>query len=277
MFSQTRTSTFSPNSKTAPHLNIQHRLANHDIVLAALQYPCLFYNIPCAHITTIEPESDLGLFARLQKLLLKATQHARRSARYMQIQLSYFGSSHTTRVLDRHANLRSRPPEHRIAALRLYVCAVAIVCGALGARSDVGLETSIETRICELGVRQAVAKRILRRDVPSGEIPVVDVDAFRERILREEAAGSVLNGRVEQGAVVGSFFGDSIGQAAGGGLPAVEDVDNGLSGFLAGQVSEDDGGDVGVVDEAVDNADAGIVDHNLRVFALASDIEDESV
>jgi hypothetical protein len=57
-------------------------------------------------------------------------------------------------------------------------------------------------------------------------------------------------------------------------LGAVEDVDDGLAGFLAGEVGEDDGGDVGVGDEAVDGADAGVVDDNLGVGALACDAED---
>jgi hypothetical protein len=57
-------------------------------------------------------------------------------------------------------------------------------------------------------------------------------------------------------------------------LGAVEDVDDGLAGFLAGEVGEDDGGDVGVGDEAVDGADAGVVDDDLGVGALACDAED---
>jgi hypothetical protein len=60
-------------------------------------------------------------------------------------------------------------------------------------------------------------------------------------------------------------------------LRAVEDIDDTLAGFLAGEVGEDDGGDVGVVDEAVDNADAGVVDYDLGVVALACDVDDQLV
>jgi hypothetical protein len=42
-------------------------------------------------------------------------------------------------------------------------------------------------------------------------------------------------------------------------------------------VGKDDGGDVGVGDEAVDGADAGVVDYDLGVGALACDAEDEVV
>jgi hypothetical protein len=56
-------------------------------------------------------------------------------------------------------------------------------------------------------------------------------------------------------------------------LDAVEDVNDALAGFLAGKVSEDHGGDVGVVDEAVDDADAGVVDYDLGVVALACDVD----
>ena len=60
-------------------------------------------------------------------------------------------------------------------------------------------------------------------------------------------------------------------------MRAVEDVDDGLARFLAGQVAEDDGGDVGVGDEAVDGADAGVVDYDLGVVALACDVKDQIV
>jgi xanthine/CO dehydrogenase XdhC/CoxF family maturation factor len=55
-----------------------------------------------------------------------------------------------------------------------------------------------------------------------------------------------LHGGVERGAVVGGFLDDGVGQAAGRGLRAVEDVDDGLASFLAWEVGKDDGGDVGV-------------------------------
>jgi hypothetical protein len=57
-------------------------------------------------------------------------------------------------------------------------------------------------------------------------------------------------------------------------LSAVEDVDDALPGFLAREVGEDYGGDVGIVDEAVDNPDAGVVDYDLGVVALACDVDD---
>jgi hypothetical protein len=60
-------------------------------------------------------------------------------------------------------------------------------------------------------------------------------------------------------------------------LSTVEDVDDALAGFLAWQMGEDDGGDVGVVDEAVDDADAGVVDYDLSVVALACDVDDQLV
>jgi len=60
-------------------------------------------------------------------------------------------------------------------------------------------------------------------------------------------------------------------------LRAVEDVDDGLAGFLAGEVGEDERGDVGVGDEAVDGAGAGVVDYDLGVGALGCDGDDEVV
>ena len=54
----------------------------------------------------------------------------------------------------------------------------------------------------------------------------------------------------------------------------LESVDDGLAGFLAWQVGEDERGDVGVGDEAVDGADAGVVDYDLGVGALGGDVED---
>ena len=154
------------------------------------------------------------------------------------------------------------------------MCAVASVGAAGDAGCGVGVEGCCEGRVGEFGVGQAVAEGVLGGDVAGEEVFVVDVQAFGEGVLEEEACGCVGRDGVEQGAVVGGFGGDGVGEAAGGGLGAVEDVDDCLPGFLAGEVGEDYGGDVRVGDEAVDGADAGVVDYDLGVGALGGDVED---
>ena len=173
--------------------------------------------------------------------------------------------------------MRGGLPEERVAAFGLDVSAVAGVGAACRAGGDVGEQGGCEGGVGEVGVGQAVAEGVLGGDVAGEEVFVVDFDAFGEGDLQEEAGGCVWCDGVEQGAVVGGFGGDGVGEAAGGGLGAVEDVDDGLSGFLAGEVPEDNGGDVRVGDEAVDGADAGVVDYDLGVFALACDVEDQVV
>jgi len=264
----------SLHTKTAPRLNIQHRLPDHDIVVAALQHPRLLCHIPRAQIPAVELERHLSLLARLQQFLLETAQHARGTAGDVQVQLCDFGRGYGACVLERDAHFGGGLPEERVAAFGLDVRAVAGVSAACGAGCDVGSEGGCEGRVGEFGVCQAVAESVLRRDVAGEEVFVVDVDAFGERVLQEEAAGGVGRDGVEQDAVVGGFGGDGIGEAAGGGLDAVEDVDDCLAGFLAGEVPEDYGGDVGVGDEAVDGADAGVVDYDLGVGALAGDGED---
>lgn len=56
--------------------------------------------------------------------------------------------------------------------------------------------------------------------------------------------------------IVEFVSGDGVGEAAGGGSVAVEKFDEGVAAFLARQVGEEDGGDVGVCDSGVDGADA---------------------
>lgn len=55
--------------------------------------------------------------------------------------------------------------------------------------------------------------------------------------------------------VVGFVPGDGVGEAAGGGDVAVEEVDEGMAAFLAGEVGEEDGCYVAVCDPGVDGAD----------------------
>lgn len=188
-----------------------------------------------------------------------------------------FGGGDGACVFDADGDFGGRLPEEGIAAFGLDVRAVAIVGAACGAGGGVGVEVGCEGRVGEFGVRQAVAEGVLRCYIAGEEVFVVDVESFGEGVLQEETCSRVLDYGVEEDAVVGGFGGDGVGEAAGGGLGAVEDVDDCLPGFLAGEVGEDYGGDVRVGDEAVDGADAGVVDYDLGVGALACDAEDEVV
>lgn len=88
-----------------------------------------------------------------------------------------------------------------------------------------------------------------------------------------ELAGRV--GDVE--VVVGFVFRDGVGEFAEGGDVAVEEGDEGAAGVLAREMREDEGGDVGVCDEGVDEADAGVVDYDYGVGAFVGDVEDDGV
>ena len=60
-------------------------------------------------------------------------------------------------------------------------------------------------------------------------------------------------------AVVGFVLGDGEGEFSGGAGGAVEDVDEGVAAFLAGEAGEEDGCYVGVVDPGVDGADTWFI------------------
>ena len=128
----------SPHSKTAPRLNIQHGLPNHNVIMAALQHPRLLRDVPRAQIPAVELERHLSLLARLQQLLLEAAQHARGPAGDVQVQLRDFRRRHGAGVLERDAHFRRALPEQRVAAFGLRVRAVARVAAARGARGGVG-------------------------------------------------------------------------------------------------------------------------------------------
>lgn len=60
-------------------------------------------------------------------------------------------------------------------------------------------------------------------------------------------------------AVVGFVLGGGVGESAGGGGFAVEDVGEGVAAFLAGEAGEENGGYVGVGDPGVNGADSYLV------------------
>lgn len=108
-----------------------------------------------------------------------------------------------------------------------------------------------EGGVGEGGVRQPEAELVAGGDVVLVEGAVVDEEALGEVVLRE---GTGLGAGVEEGAEVFLGVRDGVGQAAAGVDVAVEDVDEGVAGFLAGQAGEEDGCDVGVVDPGVDDS-----------------------
>lgn len=64
---------------------------------------------------------------------------------------------------------------------------------------------------------------------------------------------------VEEVAVVGFVLGDGEGEFSGGAGGAVQDVDERVAAFLAGEAGEEDGGYVGVVYPGVDGADTWFI------------------
>lgn len=66
-------------------------------------------------------------------------------------------------------------------------------------------------------------------------------------------------GGVEEVAVVGFVLGNGEGEFSGGAGGAVQDVDERVAAFLAGETGEEDGGYVGVVDPGVDGADTWFI------------------
>lgn len=82
---------------------------------------------------------------------------------------------------------------------------------------------------------------------------------------------------VEQVSVVASILGGGVGHAAGERLIAVHEGDESGTGLLAGEMSVDDCGHVGVGVEAVYNSDAGVVDHDHGVGTLVGDSVDQVV
>lgn len=235
------------NSERAIQPQIATTRANPHVKLSLWQPPLLRDNVPETQIPSHQLELHRCARARLEIHPLKPAQLPDRRAvnRDAHIQLRDLMTRHIARVLHLRGHGVHLLPQLRVAALHDRD---ARVREAGDGAADGGRG---EGRVGEGGVRQPEAELVAGRDLVVVEGAVVDEEALGEVVLRE---GAGLGARVEQGAEVLLGVRDGVGEAAAGVDVAVEDVDEGVAGFLAGQAGEEDGCDVGVVDPGVDDS-----------------------
>ena len=127
----------------------------------------------------------------------------------------------------------------------------------------------------EGGVGEAETELVAHGDVLGVEVAVVDVQLLVEPGLPVVDAGGV-DGGGGGSVVVGAVERDGVGEVAGRVDLAVEDVDDRVSGLLAGEVGSEDGGDIGVVGEGKE-VDSGRVGDNDGVVASLGNVVDNLV
>lgn len=102
-------------------------------------------------------------------------------------------------------------------------------------------------------------------------MPVVNEETFREIFLRDRTVGLVH----DVGAIVFAGLTHSKWELAGWVNSAVKDVNEGISGLLAGKTSKEDSRDVWVVDERLDNDRAGCMNNDDGVVAVGGDVSNK--
>ena len=109
-------------------------------------------------------------------------------------------------------------------------------------------------------------------DILSVEVAVVDLELLVEPGLPVvRAVGRHCGGG--RGIVVAGVLGNCVGEVAGGVNVTIEDIDDGVTGFLAGVVGSDDGGDVGVAGPGEDVDAGGMGDDDCVVARLGDGLD----
>ena len=96
---------------------------------------------------------------------------------------------------------------------------------------------------------------------------VVNVQPFRVIVVAER----------DGGVVVGCLLRDGVREFSAGGFRAVEDVDEAVAGFLAGDADPDDGGDVGFGEDGLEDEGSDGVDDDDGVGVVGGDGRHEGV
>lgn len=219
-------SSFLPTKKTLAHLeiilhlDIPDTLPHHHFITTFLQHPHLLRGIPHTQIPPPQRELHHPLLPGLQPSFLKPAQSLRDTAvRDSEVQLRDLSRGDVAGILNCGRDGREDVVQRVQTAGGSFA---SCIWGSEGAVDALRLRDG-EIRIRKRRVRQTVAEFISRRDVMVDEVAVVDIHAFGEIRLGVLRVFGIGIGWVEEGAVVGFVFGDGVGEAAGGGLPAVED------------------------------------------------------
>lgn len=264
--------TASRNTERCLQRQVSARPSNLHGVVPGLQQPLLSHDIPDTQVPPREREANGRSLPSRDCRLLKTTQlpHWYVLARDAEVQLRHLLAIDTARVSDVRGDSDKLVPEISLASWRDCT-------GGIGCRRAVCL-ADLQVAVVEGGVAEPEAKFIARGDVLEVKVAVVDVDSLGEvglgEVLEHAIKGNV---GLQEVIVVGLVLGYRVRDASGGILLAVEKVDQSPAAILAWQVGEDDGSDVGVVHELVDETYAGVVEHDDSVGALISDVVDQAV
>lgn len=262
----------SRNTERCFQRQVPARPSNLHGVLPGLQQPLLSHDIPDTQVPPRERETDgRGLPSRDCRLL-KTTQLADGHilARNAEVQLRHLLAIDAARVSDFRANSDELIPEVSLASR-------CDCTGGIGCRRAVCL-ADLQVAVVEGGVAEPKAKFVARGDVLKVKVAVVDVDSLCEvglgEVLEHAIKGNV---GLQEVIVVGLVLGYRVRDASGGILPAVEEVDESPAAVLAWKMGEDDGCDVGVVRELVNETYAGVVEHNDSIGTLIGHVVDQAV
>ncbi|TLS28819.1 hypothetical protein PpBr36_01412 [Pyricularia pennisetigena] len=247
--------------------------ADPKLVLARVQPPGLGGDVPAAQVPPGQLELDRGLLAGLERRLGEAAQlpDGRAVLGDADVELRGLGAGHVARVGHLCRDAGHDVKEVDVAALLDRARRV------LGGRQLRGGPGGLQVRVGKVGVAEAEAELVARLDALLVKGAVVDEDALGEVALGEALVDAVGERLVLQPAVVGLVVRDRVRHLAAEVLLTVQQVRQRVPCVLAGQVGKDDGRDVGVVGELVDQANAGVLQHHDGVGAVGCHVEDQAI
>ena len=233
---------------------------NHHTETSTRQHPHLLPRIPKTQILPPQREAHRSLRPNLQEDLTKAPQllrwACRRRARKSDIQLRDFRASDSPVIGDCC----------RDCSQDIIEALWTSRCRRRASRRGTERRDS-EARISKRGIAQPKTEFISRSNTILIETSIINEKALRIAIIAIYDCGPV----------IGRLFRDCVGQFAGGGGAAVEDVDEGVAGFLAGETGPYDGNDVGGGEDGLEEEGADGVDYDDGFFVGGGDGGDEGV
>lgn len=251
--------------KRRVELQIPAASSNIHLELPLGKSPFLSRHIPVTEIASPELESDSLASTSREVDLLETAELSYRlvgNGRVTDIQLRHVGAIYSACVGDLDRDGRDDIPEVGFAAYAQW---------ASGVHSQVlggGISSDSKLAVLERSVREAVTEWVADGHVGLVEVAVVKVDAFGE---------VALFGLADADVVVGLVLGDCVGQLGGGVDVAVEDVGDGVAGFLTQGSGVEDCGYVVVLNPLVEQAGTGGGNDDDGVVAVRGDGFDHGV